>query len=150
MDLLSLRYHMILQRFTFSELQHLNANTRLATLLTAKSILITNTSASNFTLDDSPITQPDVYTTNAVPVHGIKTLLDYNIYGDDDGLKVSLPIPQPRQPRRLLQETVAPPLAASTTSNADDHGHSSVERFSCEFSMVFMVVFIAFAAAYED
>ncbi|GMY38123.1 fas1 domain-containing protein [Fagus crenata] len=150
MDPFILPYHIIPQRLTFSDLQLLNTNTRLPTLLTAKTILITNTSTSNFTLDDSPITQPDVYTTNAVTVHGIATLLDYNIYGDEDSLNVALPIPPP--PPQLQDIPPAPPFAeaGSTTSSHDhdhDHDHYHYHAYShaarlCLWSSEFSIVFL--------
>ncbi|KAF5475481.1 hypothetical protein F2P56_007285 [Juglans regia] len=95
MDPFIFPYHIVPQRLSFSDLQLLRTNTRLPTLLPHKSILITNSSASNFTLDDSCITQPDVYSNNAVTVHGISAVLDYATYGDGLHKSSKPPAPQP-------------------------------------------------------
>ena len=96
----NLLFYCFTQRLSFSDLLLFNTETRLPTLLPNKTILITNTSATNFTLNNSPITRPNVYATNAVTVHGI-AVLDYSIYGnhDTDGLRLSLPKPPPQQPQ---------------------------------------------------
>ncbi|KAK3030865.1 hypothetical protein RJ639_037322 [Escallonia herrerae] len=76
-------YHIVPQRLSFSDLQLFKTHTRLPTLLPSKTLLITNNSPANFTIDSSPVTHPDIYANSAVCVHGIKTLLDYNVYGDN-------------------------------------------------------------------
>ncbi|KAG2689572.1 hypothetical protein I3760_09G145500 [Carya illinoinensis] len=100
MDPFTFPYHIVPQRLSFSDLQLLKTNTRLPTLLPHKSILITNSSASNFTLDDSRITQPDVYSNNAVAVHGISAVLDYATYGDG--------LPKSSKPPALQPEAIIP------------------------------------------
>ncbi|KAF3443910.1 hypothetical protein FNV43_RR13600 [Rhamnella rubrinervis] len=75
-------YHVIPQRLSFSDLQLFKSNTRLPTLLPGKSILITNNSKTNFTVDDSRVFQPDLYITATVAVHGVEEVLDYAVYGD--------------------------------------------------------------------
>ncbi|KAF3964087.1 hypothetical protein CMV_011591 [Castanea mollissima] len=137
MDPLLLPYHIVPQRLSFSDLLLFNTNTRLPTLLPDKTILITNTSATNFTLNDSPITRPDVYATNAVTVHGIAALLDYSIYGDHDtdGLGFSLPKPPPQQP----QLQVSPADHGSTISRAD----AARLSLCSEFSIVFLLIVCA-------
>ncbi|XWS16683.1 hypothetical protein CRYUN_Cryun34aG0111900 [Craigia yunnanensis] len=74
-------YHIVPQRLTFSELTLLKPYSRLPTLLPSKSILVTNTSLFNFTLDASQISYPDLYLTSAIAVHGIAALLNYTVYG---------------------------------------------------------------------
>ncbi|KAM1484613.1 hypothetical protein TB2_035732 [Malus domestica] len=87
-------YHVVPQRLSFADLQLFKPGSRLPTLLPGKSILITNTSPSNFTLDDAPITQPDLYVTTTMAVHGVGTILQYSVYGD--GLNL-LPKPNSQQ-----------------------------------------------------
>nr|POE84861.1 fas1 domain-containing protein [Quercus suber] len=134
MDPLLLPYHIVPQRLSFSDLLLFNTNTRLPTLLPDKTILITNTSATNFTLNDSPITQPDVYATNTVTVHGIAAFLDYSIYGDHDtnGLGLSLPKPPPQQP----QLQVSPADQGSTISRADAARLSLCSEFPTVFFLI--------------
>ncbi|KAL9678586.1 hypothetical protein QQ045_016433 [Rhodiola kirilowii] len=74
-------YHVVPNRLSFSDLCLFRHNTRLPTLLPTKSILITNTSKFNFTIDGARITDPDLYSSDSVTVHGIGGLLDYHIYG---------------------------------------------------------------------
>ncbi|KAL9673104.1 hypothetical protein QQ045_029357 [Rhodiola kirilowii] len=76
-------YHVVPHRFSFSDLCLFRPNTRLPTLLPTKSVLITNTSKLNFTIDGARITDPDLYSSDSVTVHGIGGLLDYHIYGGD-------------------------------------------------------------------
>ncbi|GMH31038.1 hypothetical protein Nepgr_032881 [Nepenthes gracilis] len=75
-------YHIVPQRLTFSDLQLFPVNSRLPTLLPGKSLLITNSSLSNFTIDDSPITHPNFYLNSAVSVQGIGAMFDYTLYGN--------------------------------------------------------------------
>ncbi|KAJ9558145.1 hypothetical protein OSB04_012759 [Centaurea solstitialis] len=92
-------YHILPQRLTFSDLQLSKTLTRLPTLLPSKTVIITNNTPSNFTVDDALIIRPDFYLTPAVCVHGIGALLDYTVYGDHDAdsttpvPSLSLPLP---------------------------------------------------------
>lgn len=84
-------YHIVPQRLTFNDLCLFTApNTRLPTLLPTKSILITNASKDHFSIDGSRVTDPDLYSTDSVVVHGIGGLLDYQFYGGD-GTVASFP-----------------------------------------------------------
>lgn len=74
-------YHVLPRRLTFSDLQQLAVDTRIPTLLPSKFIIITNNSASNFTVDASQITQADIFSNAAFAVHGINNILDYSVYG---------------------------------------------------------------------
>nr|BBK20746.1 fasciclin [Actinidia chinensis] len=94
-------YHIVPQRLTFSQLQLFKTNTRLPTLLPSNSILITNNSFSNFTLDASPITHPDLYLDSAVSLHGITTVLDYSLYGDVSPLPPPVTVAEPPPPPPL-------------------------------------------------
>ncbi|CAK9147462.1 unnamed protein product [Ilex paraguariensis] len=95
-------YHIVPQRLSFSDLQLFKTSTRLPTLLPSKTILITNNSLSNFTIDDSIVSHPDIYLNSAMAVHGIGAILDYTVYGGDffappDPIQVPAP-PQPVVP----------------------------------------------------
>lgn len=82
MDPLLFPYHVVPQRLTFSDLLLFKPDTRLPTLLPAMSICITNNSRSNFTVDDTLITHPDLYATESVAVHGVASILDYSVFGN--------------------------------------------------------------------
>ncbi|KAJ7950653.1 FAS1 domain containing protein [Quillaja saponaria] len=94
-DPFMLPYHIVPQRLIFSELLLFNTTALLPTLLPGKSILVTSNSPSNFTLDDIPVTHPDLYTTATMAVHGIGAILDYSVYGDGFTLLPSPSTPQP-------------------------------------------------------
>ncbi|PIA34360.1 hypothetical protein AQUCO_03800158v1 [Aquilegia coerulea] len=66
-----------------SFLQQFQINSRLPTLLPGKTILITNNSRLNYTIDGSLITRPDLYINGEVAVHGIGSVLNYTIYGGE-------------------------------------------------------------------
>ncbi|KAF3451196.1 hypothetical protein FNV43_RR07289 [Rhamnella rubrinervis] len=95
-DPFTLPYHLLPQRLTFSDLQRFQANVRLPTLLPGKSILITGNSVSDYIVDGARVTQPDLYISSTLAVHGIEKILDYTVYGD--GLDL---LTKPFQPRRL-------------------------------------------------
>ncbi|KAJ9168424.1 hypothetical protein P3X46_019949 [Hevea brasiliensis] len=86
-------YHIVPQRLSFADLRQFKLYSRLPTLLPSKHILITNNSSSNFTLDDSLLSHPDLFITGTVAVHGMATLMDYSVYGDAK--------PKPSQPEVL-------------------------------------------------
>ncbi|KAK2634578.1 hypothetical protein Ddye_029370 [Dipteronia dyeriana] len=98
-------YHIVPQRLSFSELCLLKPLTRLPTLLPTKSILVTNNSVSNFTLDDSLLSHPHLYTTSTFVVHGIQTFLDYSVYGGDENHPLP-PLPTPPPPPQQAQFTI--------------------------------------------
>ncbi|KAJ0082597.1 hypothetical protein Patl1_11593 [Pistacia atlantica] len=83
MDPFILAYHIVPQRLTFSDLCLLKPFSRLPTLLPTKSILVTNTSVLNFTLNDSVLSEPDFYLTSTISVHGVYNFLDYSVYGEN-------------------------------------------------------------------
>ncbi|KAL6201582.1 hypothetical protein ACLB2K_025295 [Fragaria x ananassa] len=76
-----LPYHVVPQRLTFADLCLFKNSSRLPTLLPGKFIVVTSNTESNFTVDDATITQPDVYVTNNIVVHGVANVLDYSVYG---------------------------------------------------------------------
>ncbi|KAI3929100.1 hypothetical protein MKW92_042177 [Papaver armeniacum] len=74
-------YHIIPQQLPFSVLQTFAIGSRIPTLLPEKSILVTNNSKSNYTIDEIQITYPDLYANGGVVVHGIKSTLNYTAFG---------------------------------------------------------------------
>ncbi|KAL5578136.1 hypothetical protein UlMin_019835 [Ulmus minor] len=105
-DPLTFAYHIVPHRLSFSELRLFSTNSRLPTLFPGKSILITNNSLLNFTIDGSPITHPDLYAGATITVHGIREILDYSVYGN--GLEI-LPKPETKpQPEQQLQVVRSP------------------------------------------
>ncbi|XP_060168886.1 uncharacterized protein LOC132599576 [Lycium barbarum] len=83
LDPFLIAYHIIPQRLLFSDLQQFKPNTRIPTLLPSKFIVVTNNSVSNFTIDGSHITYPDVYVNSDFTVHGVDKVLEYSVYGAD-------------------------------------------------------------------
>ncbi|KAK9267828.1 hypothetical protein L1049_010264 [Liquidambar formosana] len=130
-------YHIVPQRLSFSDLQLFKIKSRLPTLLPDKSILITNNSRSNFTVDDAPITHPDLYTTESVSVHGVGAVLDYSAYGG--GITLPDPLPTPSQP-----EVVSPPPPL-LLGDFMGRGRSEAACLCTEFPIVVSVVCAAFA-----
>ncbi|KAI3850670.1 hypothetical protein MKW98_030730 [Papaver atlanticum] len=79
----TISYHIIPQQLSFSVLRTFPIGSRIPTLLPEKSILVTNNSKSNYTIDGIQITYPDLYMNGAVVVHGINSTLNYTVYGCD-------------------------------------------------------------------
>ncbi|MCL7046784.1 hypothetical protein MKW94_019132 [Papaver nudicaule] len=77
----TISYHIIPQQLPFSVLQTFGINSRIPTLLPGNTILVTNNSQSNYTINEIPITNPDMYMNGAVVVHGIKSTLNYTVFG---------------------------------------------------------------------
>ena len=91
-DPLLLPYHVVPQRLPFSQLLLLPRRARLPTLLAAKTISVTDNSPANFSLDHTPLTHPDLFTSPSLAVHGVQSFLDYSLFGD------GLPPPPPFLP----------------------------------------------------
>ncbi|XP_047177625.1 uncharacterized protein LOC124844685 [Vigna umbellata] len=53
---------------------------RLPTLLAAKTIFITDNSPTNFSLDHTPFTHPDLFSASSLA--GVQSFLDYSLFGD--------------------------------------------------------------------
>ncbi|KAI3905785.1 hypothetical protein MKW92_024541 [Papaver armeniacum] len=84
-------YHIVPQQLSFSVLRTFPIGSRIPTLLPEKSIIVTNNSKSNYTIDEIQITYPDLYVNGAVVVHGINSTLNYTVYGcKDSGRRRSL------------------------------------------------------------
>ncbi|EXB75156.1 hypothetical protein L484_025934 [Morus notabilis] len=117
-DPFTFSYHVIPQRLSFSELLLFKTNTHLPTLLPGKSVVITNNSRLNFSINGSPITVPDLYATTAIIVHGVARMFDFSVYGQDgldppaDQSAMVRPPPAPKRPDGGISESssdAAPP-----------------------------------------
>ncbi|XP_015880550.4 uncharacterized protein LOC107416555 [Ziziphus jujuba] len=116
-------YHVIPQRLSFSDLQLFKPNARLPTLLPGKSIVITSNNRSNFSVDGSPITQPDLYITATIAVHGVGAILDYTVYGD--GLDL-LPKPTSEGQPQLIRPPPGPLLPDGDNDGENNEWRSSM------------------------
>ncbi|XP_059626634.1 uncharacterized protein LOC132269457 [Cornus florida] len=132
-------YHIAPQRLSFSDLRRFKTHTRPPTLLPSKTILITNNSPFNFTINDSPISHPDLYATT-VSVHGIKTILDYSAYSGD-GLFV--PEEDPSMPMPTPPQATAPPFFQA--GEIMGRRRSDAACLCTEFPIVLSVVCAALA-----
>ncbi|KAE8706326.1 Splicing factor 3B subunit 5/RDS3 complex subunit 10 [Hibiscus syriacus] len=103
-------YHIVPQRLTFSQLALFKPLSRLPTLLPSKSILVTNTSPSNFTVDASHIIHPDLYLTSSIAVHGIASLFNCTVYGGDAALDYGITPPLPSEQTPPPPQTMFEPL----------------------------------------
>ncbi|KMT10103.1 hypothetical protein BVRB_5g118660 [Beta vulgaris subsp. vulgaris] len=83
-DPLLFPYHIIPRRFSFSELRQFPSGARLPTLLPGKTLLITNNSAGNFSINGAFLSHPDLFQSAIVSVHGIASVLQYNLFGSDN------------------------------------------------------------------
>ncbi|XP_010679262.2 FAS1 domain-containing protein SELMODRAFT_448915 [Beta vulgaris subsp. vulgaris] len=83
-DPLLFPYHIIPRRFSFSELRQFPSGARLPTLLPGKTLLITNNSAGNFSINGAFLSHPDLFLSAIVSVHGIASVLQYNLFGSDN------------------------------------------------------------------
>ncbi|KAI3841102.1 hypothetical protein MKW92_004705 [Papaver armeniacum] len=88
---LTLWYHIIRKHLPFSVLQNLSVGSTIPTAYSYfgeprwwKSILVTNNSISNFTLDHVLITHPDFYVDAWVVVHGINSTINFKRSNDDE------------------------------------------------------------------
>lgn len=138
-------YHIVPQRLSFSDLQRFSILTRLPTLFSSKYIVITNNSRFNFTVDDSLVTHPDILVNAAFSVHGIKNVLDYNVYGGNDNGLFSPPPPPP-------DNTTAPILVPPPPNDTKPAGETildvnfGVACFCDVFVIIFWVGFAVFAS----
>ncbi|CAH8382650.1 unnamed protein product [Eruca vesicaria subsp. sativa] len=107
---LSVAYHIVPQRLSFAELRILQPLSRLPTLLPGNSIVVTNNSVSDFTVDGVLVSEPDLFLSSSIAIHGVASPLDFSRYGDfdnggDTALADSLrPLPQGQGRRRPRPE----------------------------------------------
>ncbi|EOA22715.1 hypothetical protein CARUB_v10003422mg [Capsella rubella] len=81
---LSVAYHIVPQRLSFTDLRILKPLSRLPTLLPGNSILVTNNSVSGYTLDGVLVSEPDLFITSSIAIHGVASTLDFSRYGEGD------------------------------------------------------------------
>ncbi|KAL0363691.1 UNVERIFIED_CONTAM: hypothetical protein Scaly_1324300 [Sesamum calycinum] len=135
-------YHIIPQRLTFSDLQQFRVHSRLPTLLPSKYIVVTNNSPSNFTVDDSQITQADIFVNVAFSVHGIKKVLDYSVYGGDNVLS---PPPEKTKWPRIKPSPGPPKKGRPVLPGEITVGLKSCASCSCsEILMIFSAFYVVF------
>ncbi|ESR62042.1 hypothetical protein CICLE_v10017493mg [Citrus x clementina] len=138
-------YHIVPQRLSFSDLLLLKPLSRLPTLLPKKSILVTNTSASNFTLDDSLVFYPDLYLTSTIAVHGIQNILDYSLGSTPSPPSLFPPPPPPPHSRDSFVEEAEVAGVGQRSSDA-------VPSLCGVISVIFLVVFVeaCFAGGFKS
>ncbi|CAL1402645.1 unnamed protein product [Linum trigynum] len=149
-DPLVFPYHIVPQRLAFADLRQFKPLSRLPTMLVPKTILITNNSAANFTLDGALLSHPDLFTSPAVVVHGIANLMDYSIYGDGP-LQGNSDQPQPQQMQAPLQVLgKSPPAlfvpAAGEVNGTHPEAESGAECLRAVVWGIFLVILYAFLA----
>ncbi|KAJ4899249.1 Fasciclin-like arabinogalactan family protein [Raphanus sativus] len=74
-------YHVVSERLEFADLLSKASQSRLPTLLTNYSILVTNNSEFGFAVDGVLITEPDVFVDTYIAIHFIASPLDFETYG---------------------------------------------------------------------
>ncbi|CAA7014206.1 unnamed protein product [Microthlaspi erraticum] len=79
---LSVAYHIVPQRLSFADLRLMKPLSRLPTLLRGNSIVVTNSSASCFTLDGVLVSEPDLFLSSSIAIHGVASSLDFSRYGE--------------------------------------------------------------------
>ncbi|XP_049367075.1 uncharacterized protein LOC125831991 [Solanum verrucosum] len=141
LDPLLIAYHIIPQRLSFSDLRQLKPNTRIPTLLPSKFIIVTNNSLSNFTIDGSQITYPDLYVNLAFTFHGVDKILEYSVNNAEPLLSPPVESPPiPDAPSPPLKPKFPPFFPARGRGFID--GSDSNIPFSIEKLMVFLSVSI--------
>ncbi|KAJ4958585.1 hypothetical protein NE237_025696 [Protea cynaroides] len=124
-------YHIVPQELIFSDLRKFPIGSRLPTLLSDNSILVTNNANSNFTIDDCLITHPDLIINGAFSVHGIGSVLNCTIYGAE-----------PHYQSSDLPRGFFPPLSPA---GEIVHHHSDAPCSCAEFPIILSVGFAIFA-----
>ncbi|WVZ23276.1 hypothetical protein V8G54_001820, partial [Vigna mungo] len=109
---LLLPYHVVPQNLPFSDLLLLPRRVRLPTLLATKTISITDNSPANFSLDYTPLTHPDLFSTPPSPSTASSpsstTLSSVTA-------SRSRPLPPPATPSTLYGTQVRPPPTPALT-----------------------------------
>ncbi|KAK4781380.1 hypothetical protein SAY86_015482 [Trapa natans] len=144
-----LSYHIVPQRLAFSDLTLFPVGSHLPTLIIGRSILITNNSRSNFTLNGSHLTQPDLFSTATVSVHGITDILNFTTHEEPNFSTSISPIhkkpgdsPSPLPPHRQIsptgtQEPPQPPITMDdNVLQASRSGALSTEILGTVFCLV--------------
>ncbi|KAJ8623796.1 hypothetical protein MRB53_032326 [Persea americana] len=107
-----IKYHVVPYAFSFFHLKQFDNGTRFPTLMHNKSILITSNDGTNFTIDGSHISHPDLFYDGKNAVHGVSTLLNYNIYGGNAHVSLKPPLKiAPISPTSPPPSSLNPPVA---------------------------------------
>ncbi|AEE83206.1 putative FAS1 domain-containing protein [Arabidopsis thaliana] len=85
-------YHIVPQRLEFADLLLKPSRSRLPTLLNGSSILVTNNSATSFSIDGVLIIELDIYVDSFIAIHRIAYPLDYTTYGGGSKLISKWPL----------------------------------------------------------
>lgn len=77
-------YHIVPQLLHFYNITLMEPLSRIPTLLSGNSILVTNNSASGFTLDGVLVSEPDLFVSPSIVIHRIASPFNFSRYGGDD------------------------------------------------------------------
>ncbi|CAA7019720.1 unnamed protein product [Microthlaspi erraticum] len=72
------------QCLSANDLRLMNLLSRLPTLLRGNTIIVTNNSASYFTLDGVLVSEPDLFLSSSIAIHGVDSSLDFGDDGNGD------------------------------------------------------------------
>ncbi|XP_010480777.1 PREDICTED: FAS1 domain-containing protein SELMODRAFT_448915-like [Camelina sativa] len=149
---LSVAYHIVPQRLSFTDLRLLKPLSRLPTLLPGNSIVVTNNSASGYTLDGVLVSEPDLFISSSIALHGVASTLDFSRYGDlgngDTAFADSLrPRRRSRRRRRHQHGGFGPLGGNDDNGDGDDTNQTSVSLFTAHYSSTgsFLVPLVALA-----
>ncbi|XP_010460890.1 PREDICTED: uncharacterized protein LOC104741688 [Camelina sativa] len=135
---LSVAYHIVPQRLSFSDLRLLKPLSRLPTLLPGNSIVVTNNSVSGYTLDGVLVSEPDLFISSSIALHGVASTLDYSRYGDlgdgDTAFADSLRPRRSRRRRRHQHGGFGPLGGNDDNGDGDDTNQTSVSFFTVPYS----------------
>ncbi|KMT10068.1 hypothetical protein BVRB_5g118310 [Beta vulgaris subsp. vulgaris] len=106
-DPLLFTYHILPRRYSYSELRRFPTGYRLPTLLPDNTLLITDNSAGNFTINGVAVTRPNLFQNAIVSVHGIGNILDHTQFGKT--------VPSPEKSPEMVN-TPLPLLEVSTSA----------------------------------
>ncbi|XP_010451112.1 PREDICTED: uncharacterized protein LOC104733210 [Camelina sativa] len=79
-------YHIVPQWLDFSVISLMRPFSRIPTLLFGHSIVVTNNSASGFTLDGVLISEPDLFVSPSIVIHRMASPFNFSRYGGSDGV----------------------------------------------------------------
>ncbi|KAG7656003.1 unnamed protein product [Arabidopsis thaliana] len=79
---LSVAYHIVPQRLSFTDLRLFKPLSRLPTLLPGNTIVVTNNSVPGYALDGVLVSEPDLFLSSSIAIHGVASSLDFSRYGD--------------------------------------------------------------------
>ncbi|KAF8091676.1 hypothetical protein N665_0438s0009 [Sinapis alba] len=77
-------YHIVPQLLHFYNITLMKPFSRIPTLLSGNSIVVTNNSASGFTLDGVLVSEPDLFVSPSIVIHRIASPFNFSRYGGDD------------------------------------------------------------------